>query len=86
MVSSRVVLANPQGLHLRPATTLAGMMCDYPCTVRLVFGSADVDAKSPLSLVGLALEQGCEVEFRCDGEREDEALAAAVDLFLNNMD
>ena len=86
VVSAKVTLANPQGLHLRPATTLAGMMCDYPCAVRLVYDSADVDAKSPLSLVGLSLEQGSEVEFRCDGECEDEALAAAVDLFLNNMD
>ena len=86
MVSAKVTLANPQGLHLRPATTLAGMMCDYPCAVRLVYDSADVDAKSPLSLVGLSLEQGSEVEFRCDGECEDEALAAAIDLFLNNMD
>ena len=86
MVTRTVVLANPQGLHLRPATTLAGMMCECPCEVRLVRGEDDVDAKSPVSLVHLQVAQGDEVEFRCDGEGEGEALAAAVDLFLNNMD
>ena len=86
MVTRKVALANPQGLHLRPATTLAGLMCEYPCEVRLVRGEDDVDAKSPVSLVHLELAQGDEVEFRCDGEGEADALATAVDLFLNNMD
>ena len=64
MVSQKVTIKNPTGLHLRPA----GILCK----------EAIANAKSVLSVLGACIKSGDEIELNCDGEDEKEALAFLV--------
>ena len=69
MVSKKVKIINPTGLHLRPA----GMFCNTAVKFK-----SQANAKSVLSVLGACVKQGDEIELICEGEDEGEALAAMV--------
>lgn len=85
MVSAKVKVINPQGLHMRPAQLFATEASRYPCGVTVVFGGAAVDSKSAMNLMALRVRQGSVIEIRCDGPREAEALAAATALVESGL-
>ena len=72
MVSQKVRVKNPSGLHLRPAGVLCSTALQFKCRVRFTFREATVNAKSVLSVLG------DEITFECEGEDEDQALATMV--------
>ncbi len=83
MVKAKVVVKDPQGLHLRPATVLCTEARKYKSSVNIEFGSNMGNAKSVLSLLGAGIKCGSEVIFICEGEDEQEALDAVVSLVEN---
>ncbi len=80
MVSQKVRVSNPSGLHLRPAGNLCREALKFKCRVELLFGDSEANAKSVLSVLGACVKCGDEVEYRCTGEDEEAALAAVVAL------
>ena len=54
MVSQKVRVKNPSGLHLRPAGVLCSTALQFKCRVRFTFREATVNAKSVLSVLGAA--------------------------------
>ena len=80
MVSQKVTVHNPSGLHLRPAGNLCKEALKYKCRVELLFQGNEANAKSVLSVLGACVKCGDEIEYRCAGEDEDAALAAMVAL------
>ena len=80
MVSRKVKIINPTGLHLRAAGNLCkeAMLHKSMITFKYVGGTAN--AKSVLSVLGACVRCGDEIEFTCDGEDEKEALKAMIDL------
>ena len=78
MVSQKVVIKNPTGLHLRPAGNLCKEAIQYKCQIHFSFGNVTANAKSVLSVVSACVQCGDEVTFTCVGEDEEEALAAIV--------
>lgn len=80
MVSKTVTLTNPQGLHMRPAGTFASAMGKFACNVTVVTGGKDVNGKSPMALMAAGIGCGTEIEIKCDGADEADALEAAVQL------
>lgn len=80
MVSAKVKVINPQGMHMRPAQVFVAEMAKYSCDVSIVFGGKTVNAKSIMHLMAACIKQGSELEIRCEGEQEAEALKAAVAL------
>ena len=80
MVSQKVTLTNPNGLHIGPAMTFSDALYDFPCKIGVISQGKYADAKRPLTLLGIGIPTGSEIEIVCDGEREDEALATALDL------
>ena len=80
MVSEKATLVNPQGLHMRPAGLFASTMGKYACDVTVVTPEKEVNGKSPM-----ALPCGTEVEVKCDGADEAEALAAAIELIKSGL-
>ena len=85
MVSAKVKVINPQGLHMRPAQLFVTEISRYKCDVTIVFGGVAVGAKSTMNLMALRVRQGSEIEIRCDGPQEAEALAAAVGLVESGL-
>lgn len=85
MVSEKVVVKNPSGLHLRPAGILCKEAIKYKSSVHFHFRNATTNAKSVLSVLGAKVKSGSELEFICEGEDEEEALAAVVKLVREGL-
>jgi phosphotransferase system HPr (HPr) family protein len=79
MVSQKVLIKNPTGLHLRPAGILCKEAMQYKSLITFRFGDDNTaNAKSVLSVLGACIKCGDEIEFVCDGEDEDKALEAEL--------
>lgn len=79
MVSQRVRITNPSGLHLRPA----GIFCEkamlYTSDITFEYrGGNSGNAKSVLSILGACVRCGDEITIICDGEDEAEALRGMI--------
>lgn len=78
MVSQKVVIKNPTGLHLRPAGNLCKEAMQYKSLITFRFRESTSNAKSVLSVLGACVKCGDEIELICDGEDEKEALKSLV--------
>ncbi len=79
MVSQKVRITNPTGLHLRPAGVFCNLASNYKCKVSFRYGkNNEANAKSVLDVLGACIKTGDEITLVCDGEGEDEALKAMV--------
>lgn len=78
MVSQKVVIKNPTGLHLRPAGILCKEAMQFSSLITFTFRDSTANAKSVLSVLGACIKCGDEIEIFCDGTDEEEALAALV--------
>ena len=75
MVSQKITIKNPTGLHLRPAGNLCREAMKFKAKVTFRYDSQNVaNAKSVLSVLGACIKSGDEIELMCDGEDEAEAL------------
>ena len=80
MVSQKVVITNPTGLHLRPAGVLCNEAMKFSSKITFRHGDDVSNAKSVLSVLGACIKYGCEIELICEGEDEEAALLAMVKL------
>ncbi len=78
MVTRKVVIKNPTGLHLRPAGNLCKVAMNYKSHITFMYGDNSANAKSVLSVLGACIKCGDELEFKCEGPDEQEALDALV--------
>ena len=86
MVSQRVKVVHPQGLQMRPAQLFVTEMSKFDCAVTVVANGKSVNAKSILYLMAACIKQGAEIEIRCEGPQEAEALAAAIQMVESGAD
>lgn len=73
-LSRCVVIQNPEGLHLRPASLIAGAARKTKAKVMLVFGDKRVDARNAMDLLTLAAAQGSEITVETEGPGAAEVL------------
>ena len=85
MISKKVVLNNPTGLHLRPAGILCNEAVKYKSRVYFKYGDNEANAKSVLSVLGACIRSGTELEFTFDGEDEEEAMAGVIGVIENGL-
>ena len=83
MVSQKVVIKNPTGLHLRPAGNLCKEAMQYKSLITFKYGGNTANAKSVLSVLGACIKCGDEIELICEGEDEAQALEALVTAVEN---
>lgn len=76
MVSKKVVIQNPTGLHLRPAGILCKTAMQFKSLITFTFENTTANAKSVLSVLGACVKSGDEIEIICEGVDEKEALDA----------
>lgn len=85
MIRRQIAVINKLGLHARAATKLASAAAHHQCAVRTGKQEPLVDAKSIISLMLLAANQGTELIFEFDGPDEqaacDEITALLDDYF-----
>ncbi|MFR8049017.1 HPr family phosphocarrier protein [Fusicatenibacter sp.] len=85
MVSQKVTIKNPTGLHLRPAGNLCKEAMRFKCTITFSFRELTANAKSVLSVLSACVQCGDVIEFTCDGEDENEALKAIVEAVESGL-
>ncbi|PIE24511.1 MAG: phosphocarrier protein HPr [Planctomycetota bacterium] len=78
---AEIEVVNSQGLHARPAHRIVQLANEFPCRLWVAKGDFEVDAKSIMSLMMLAAEQGVRLGIRAEGPQAREAVAAMVELF-----
>ncbi len=74
MVSKKVTIKNPTGLHLRPAGILCNEAMKYQSLVTFDYNGGTANAKSVLSVLGACVKCGDEIEVICEGCDEQQAL------------
>lgn len=76
MVRQKITIKNPTGLHLRPAGKLCDEAIKYHSKISFQRGNMITNAKSLLSVLAACVKCGEEIEFTCEGDDEEEAMAA----------
>lgn len=78
MVSGKVIIKNPTGLHLRPAGLFGKTAMQFGAKITIEkttrTGELTANAKSVLSILGACIKSGDEITIVCDGEDEEKAL------------
>jgi len=82
---AEVVVTNPQGMHLRPATEFAKLVQSTGCSVRVKSDSGEADGGSVLELAMMAVGPGATLFIAAEGENCEAAVAALVALVRNDF-
>lgn len=85
MVSQKVVIKNPTGLHLRPAGILCKEAIQFQSSITFQFRSSKINAKSVLGVLGACVKSGDEIEIFCEGEDEEKALETVVKVIQDGL-
>lgn len=75
------VIADPLGLHARPAGMLVKACAGYASVVTITAPTGKADAKRLMAVMRLAAKQGMELTVSVDGADEEKA-AAELQAFL----
>jgi phosphocarrier protein HPr len=78
-----VIVRNPQGLHMRPATNLAQLASKYQSAIRVHKQDQAVNGKSPLELMVLGAEMGTELTIEATGPDAQQAVDAILALMAS---
>ena len=85
MLSQKVIIKNPTGLHLRPAGILCKEAMQFKSIITFNFRTNTANAKSVLSVLGACVKCGDEIEIVCEGEDESEALKTLIAAIENGL-
>ncbi|MBQ7856055.1 MAG: HPr family phosphocarrier protein [Alistipes sp.] len=78
MLSQKVVLTAPNGMHARPAGELVKLVKSLDGKILFATPAKQVAASSILALLSLGLKCGTEIEISADGGSEQENLQRVV--------
>ena len=78
MISKRVKVINPSGLHLRPAGNLCNIAMRFASLITFDYEGGTANAKSVLSVLGACIKSGDEITLICEGKDEEDALRELV--------
>jgi len=83
--TAEVLVANAQGMHLRPATEFARLAQSTGCAVRVRAGDAEADGGSVLELAMMAVGPGTTIVITAQGEGCEDAVRSLVALVRNDF-
>ena len=86
MICREYVVANPSGLHARPASRLVQTAQKFKSSITLESNGKTINAKSMIKLMSGGITRGSTVKVTCDGEDEEESMAAVAGLFDSNFE
>ena len=79
MLSRKITIKNPSGLHLRPAGVLSQTAMKFKSDIIIEYGEKKIVAKSVLNVMAAGIKSGTEVTLVVDGEDEEEAMKTLVE-------
>jgi len=81
-IRKRILVKNPDGLHMRPASILVRRLSEFSSDVEIVYKGKKANAKSILNLLSLGISSGAEIEVIIKGE-DAEKVIEIVEGILN---
>lgn len=81
MVKKLVKVEISPGIHFRPAGKVTEYAMKYKSAIIAKTENSEANVKSFLNLLAAGIKEGDEIELICEGEDENEALEAMVELF-----
>lgn len=85
MKQAIVVVSNRMGVHARPSMRIVKTAELFQSRITLSKGNESADAKSMISVLGLAMRQSEFVNIEAEGLDEDEAIKAIAGLFAQQF-
>ena len=85
MVTQKVKITNPTGLHLRPAGNLCREAMKFKSSITFDYNGNIANAKSVLSVLGACIKSGEEITLMCEGEDEAEALSYLAEFIAQKL-
>ena len=85
MIEIAIIINNRAGLHARAAAKLVETTTSFDSSVDISNGEKTVDGKSILSVMLLAASPGSELKLLVDGNDENEAIHAIMQLVEKNF-
>lgn len=86
MFSRNVRILNRSGLHARPAGLFAATAARFSSGIKVIRGEQQVDGRSILGLMLLAVSPGTEITIEASGEDEVQAVETLVELVERDFD
>ncbi len=83
MINRTVTIRNQLGIHARPAGQFVRIASQYKSFVYIGKNGKEVNGKSIMGVLMLAAGYGTELNLRVEGDDEEAAMAALVDLVEN---
>jgi phosphocarrier protein HPr len=80
-----VMVANPQGLHVRPASLIVKLTSQYQSRIEIIKDNSRIDGKSILDILTLGAPQGTNLVIEAEGPDAGSALEALAELFASNF-
>lgn len=81
MITREITVTNRAGLHTRPASMIVRTAAKFQSDFFIQKDGYEINGKSIIGVMTLAAEQGSTLTLVFEGEDEDEAAVAMVQLF-----
>lgn len=85
MIQTTVTVTNRAGIHTRPASMIVRTASKFKSEFFIEKDGYEINGKSIIGVMTLAAEQGAALDLVFEGEDEQEASAAMVQLFENGF-
>ena len=85
VTSPAILIANPAGLHARPAAVLANAAKKFGADIRLQRGEQRANAKSVVAILGMELGQGDRVVVLAQGSDAQEAIRVLAPMIESGL-
>lgn len=85
MVEKKLIVKNPSGLHLRPASDLCNKAMEFESSIKIRFRNKEFNAKSLLGILSACVQQEDEIELICEGKDETRAMEVLGRFIENGM-
>ncbi len=85
MITKEITIQNSVGLHARPATFFIQKANEFRSSIWIEMGERRINAKSLLGVLSLGIDKGTTITLNAEGEDEEEAVNALVQLVSSNF-
>ncbi len=86
MVKGSSIIANRNGIHVRPSRIISDEAASFSSTVTLHANETTVGGLHMMNLLCLGLKQGDQVDIEAEGPDEQQALCRLKELFETHFD
>ncbi len=84
-LSHKIKVKNTQGLHARPAATLAKLLQGFRSDVTFTYRKKTGNAKSVVDILMLMVKKNASIIITVDGEDAQETLDKIIEAFAGNF-